>query len=179
MSKITVSTIDTINSTTGLTLQTGNTDGPKIVANSSGGILFGANSTTNTLFISSNGNIGIGGNTTPVLDFYVNGSGAGAIGSLSDSANIAIDLTTFNNFSVTLDGNRNFDNPATMVLGQSGVIFVSQNSTGGQVPTFSSYWKFSGNTAPSLSTSANAVDAIVYTVRTSTTIAASVILNIG
>ena len=178
MSKITVNTIDTINSTTGLTIQTGNSSGPQVIANSSGGITLKANSSLDSIFIAANGNIGVG-NTTPVLDFYVNGSGAGAIGTLSDSANIAIDLTTFNNFAVTLNGNRNFDNPATMVLGQSGVIFVSQNSTGGQVPTWGSYWKFSGNTAPSLSVTAGAVDGIVYTVRTSNTIAASVILNIG
>jgi len=138
------------------------------IGNSSVGITFAAN-----------GNVGLGGNSTPTVELYVNGSAAGAIGTLVDGANIAVDLAAFNNYSVTLNGNRNIDNPTGLVAGQSGVIYLSQNSTGGQAPTWGSYWKFPGNTAPTLTTSASAVDAVVYSVRTTTSITAQAILNVG
>jgi len=129
-------------------------------------------------FLTATGNVGIA-NTAPALDLYVNGSAAGAIGTLVDGANIAVDLAAFNNYSVTLNGNRNIDNPTGLQPGQSGIIYLSQNTTGGQAPTWSSYWKFPANTAPTLSTSASAVDAIVYAVRTSTSITTQAILNVG
>ena len=82
-------------------------------------------------FVTTTGNVGIS-NTSPLLDFYVNGASAGAIGTLTDSANISVDLSSFNNYSVTLNGNRNIDNPTGLQPGQSGVLYLSQNSTGGQ-----------------------------------------------
>jgi hypothetical protein len=138
------------------------------IGNSSVGITFAAN-----------GNVGLGGNSTPTVELYVNGSAAGAVGTLSDGANVAVDLATFNNFTLTLNGARNLDNPTNLVVGQSGVIWVSQNSTGGQTLSYGSFWKFPGNTAPSLTSTASAVDAIVYSVRSSTSITAQAILNVG
>lgn len=132
-----------------------------------------------TFTIASNGNVGIGGNTTPTLDLYVNGAAAGAVGTLSDGANVAVDLSTFNNFTLTLNGARNLDNPTNLIVGQSGVIWVSQNSTGGQTLSYGSFWKFPANTAPTLTSTASAVDALVYSVRTSTSITVQAILNVG
>ena len=124
------------------------------------------------------GNVGIG-NTAPALDLYVNGSSAGAIGTLTDAANVAVDLSTFNNYSITLGGNRNIDNPTNLQPGQSGVIFITQDGTGSRTLSWSSYWKFSGNTAPTLTTTGGSVDAILYVVRTSTSITAQSVLNVG
>lgn len=129
-------------------------------------------------FVTTTGNVGIS-NSAPTLNFYVNGSSAGAIGTLTDAANITINFGSFNNYSVTLNGNRNIDNPTGLQPGQSGILYLSQNSTGGQAPTWSSFWKFPGNTAPTLTATASAVDAIVYSVRTSTSITAQAILNVG
>jgi len=134
---------------------------------------------TATFTVASNGNVGIGGNTTPTLDLYVNGAAAGAVGTLSDGANVAVDLSTFNNFTLTLNGARNLDNPTNLIIGQSGVIWVSQNSTGGQTLSYGSFWKFPANTAPTLTSTASAVDALVYSVRTSTSITVQAILNVG
>lgn len=158
------SSIVTVGNTTVNTTITQNT---LRIGNSSVGITF-----------ASNGNVGLGGNSTPTVELYVNGSAAGAIGTLVDGANIAVDLAAFNNYSVTLNGNRNIDNPTGLVAGQSGVIYLSQNSTGGQAPTWSSFWKFPGNTAPTLSTSASAVDAVVYVVRNTTSITTQAILSV-
>jgi hypothetical protein len=134
---------------------------------------------TATFTVASNGNVGIGGNTTPTLDLYVNGAAAGAVGTLSDDANVAVDLSTFNNFTLTLNGARNLDNPTNLIVGQSGIIWVSQNSTGGQTLSYGSFWKFPANTAPTLTSTASAVDALVYSVRTSTSITVQAILNVG
>jgi len=134
---------------------------------------------TATFTVASNGNVGIGGNTTPTLDLYVNGAAAGAVGTLSDGANVAVDLSTFNNFTLTLNGARNLDNPTNLIVGQSGIIWVSQNSTGGQTLSYGSFWKFPANTAPTLTSTASAVDALVYSVRTSTSITVQAILNVG
>lgn len=134
---------------------------------------------TATFTVASNGNVGIGGNTTPTLYLYVNGAAAGAVGTLSDGANVAVDLSTFNNFTLTLNGARNLDNPTNLIVGQSGIIWVSQNSTGGQTLSYGSFWKFPANTTPSLTSTADAVDALVYSVRSSTSITVQAILNVG
>jgi len=101
------------------------------------------------------------------------------IDALTDAATIAVDMSVGNNFSVTLAGNRTLGNPTNLNAGQSGVIFITQDGTGSRTLAYSSYWDFPAATAPTLTTTANAVDVIVYTVRSSTSIAAQAILNIG
>ena len=100
---------------------------------------------------------------------------------LTDAATIAVDMsvTGGNNFSVTLAGNRTLGNPTGLTAGQSGIIYVAQDATGSRTLAYSSYWKFPGGTAPTLTTTANAVDALVYTVRTSTSITVQSLLNIA
>ena len=100
---------------------------------------------------------------------------------LTDAATIAVDMSSTggNNFSVTLGGNRTLGNPTGLTAGQSGIIYVTQDATGSRTLAYSSYWKFPGGTAPTLTTTANAVDALVYTVRTSTSITVNSVLNIA
>lgn len=94
----------------------------------------------------------------------------GAISALTDGATITPDLATSNNFSVTLGGNRTLANPTNIVAGQSGSIFVSQDGTGSRTLAYGTYWKFPAGTAPTLTTTASAVDRIDYIVRSSTSI---------
>lgn len=94
----------------------------------------------------------------------------GEITTLTDGANISIDLADSNNFTVTLAGNRTLDNPTNIVAGQSGSIFIVQDSTGSRTLAFGSYYDFAGGTAPTLSTAADAVDRIDYVVRSATSI---------
>jgi len=96
----------------------------------------------------------------------------GTITALTDGATITPDFSASNNFSVTLGGNRTLANPTNIVAGQSGVIFVSQDSTGSRTLSFGSYWDFPGGTAPTLTTTASAVDLIAYVVRTTSSIQA-------
>ena len=92
------------------------------------------------------------------------GAQRGAITALTDGATIAIDFNSSNNFSVTLAGNRTLGQPSNQVAGQSGSIFVTQDGTGSRTLAFHADWDFPGGTAPTLTTTAAAVDRIDYIV---------------
>lgn len=93
------------------------------------------------------------------------GGKASEVTTLTDAANIDIDLSLSNNFTVTLAGNRNLNNPTNKVVGQSGSIFIIQDATGSRTLSYSSDWDFIGGTAPVLSTTASAIDRIDYIVQ--------------
>ncbi len=90
----------------------------------------------------------------------------GAITALTDGATITPDFALANNFSVTLGGNRTLANPSNIVAGQSGSIFITQDGTGSRTLAYGSQYDFIGGTAPTLTTTAGAVDRIDYVVRT-------------
>ena len=94
----------------------------------------------------------------------------GEITALTDGATITPDFADSNNFSVTLGGNRTMANPSNLVAGQSGSIFLTQDGTGSRTLAWGSYWDFAGGTAPTLTTTAAAVDRVDYVVRSSTSI---------
>jgi hypothetical protein len=99
----------------------------------------------------------------------------GAVVALTDGATITADFDAANNFSVTLGGNRTLGNPTNVVAGQSGIIKISQDATGSRTLAYGSSWDFAGGTAPTLTTTANAVDILVYYVDSSTNITARLI----
>ena len=103
----------------------------------------------------------------------------GTISALTDGATITPDFAVANNFSVTLGGNRTLANPSNLTAGQSGAIWVTQDGTGGRTLAYGSYWDFTGGTAPTLATAANARDCIVYAVQSSTQITATLITNLS
>ena len=103
----------------------------------------------------------------------------GAITALTDGATITPDFSLANNFSVTLGGGRTLANPTNLTAGASGAIFISQDGTGSRTLAYGSAWSFSGGTAPTLTTTASAIDVLVYTVRSSTDIAATLITNLS
>ena len=94
----------------------------------------------------------------------------GAISALTDGSTITPDFAVANNFSVTLGGNRTLANPTNLTAGQSGSIFITQDGTGSRTLAYGSYFDFAGGTAPTLSTTAAAVDRIDYIVRSTTSI---------
>lgn len=95
----------------------------------------------------------------------------GSISTLTDGATITPDFSLANNYTVTLGGNRTLANPTNLTAGQSGSIFIVQDGTGSRTLAYGSYWDFaSGGTAPTLTTTANAVDRIDYVVRSTTSI---------
>jgi hypothetical protein len=94
----------------------------------------------------------------------------GAVVALTDGATITPDFALANNFSVTLGGNRTLANPTNLTAGQSGVIKITQDGTGSRTLAYGSNWDFAGGTAPTLTTTASAVDILAYYVDSSSNI---------
>ena len=88
----------------------------------------------------------------------------GAVSTLTDGTTITPDFALANNFTVTLGGNRTLANPTNLVAGQSGVIIINQDGTGGRTLAYGTSYDFSGGTAPTLTTTASAQDMIAYIV---------------
>lgn len=99
----------------------------------------------------------------------------GAVVALTDGATITPDFSLANNFSVTLGGSRTLANPTNLTAGQSGIITITQDGTGSRTLAYGSYWKFAAGTAPTLTTTASAVDVLAYYVESSTRITARLI----
>ena len=97
---------------------------------------------------------------------------AGAISALTYAATTTIDMSTANNFSITLTGNVTFANPTNPTAGQSGSIFITQDGTGSRTASWGTNWDWPGGIAPTLTTTANSTDRIDFIVRTSTSIQA-------
>lgn len=102
----------------------------------------------------------------------------GAITTLTDGATITADFAATNNFQVTLGGNRTLANPSNQTAGQSGVIRIVQDGTGSRTLAYGSNWKFSNGSAPVLTTTANAVDVLVYFVESASRITARLVSDV-
>lgn len=90
---------------------------------------------------------------------------AAAYVTLNDSGgNIAVDLSTGINFSMTMDGDYTLSAPSNGKPGQTGVIVLTQDGTGTQTLAYNAAWKFAGGTDPTLSTAASTVDLLFYQV---------------
>mgnify|MGYP003339825841 CR=1 FL=1 len=151
--------------TTGLYLVTTNTLGV-----ATGGI--------NALTVDANQKIGIG-TTSPTGKFTLSGGNAiGVPAALTDGATITADFSTANNFTLTLGGNRTLANPTNLTAGQSGVIVITQDGTGSRTLAYGSYWKFPSGTAPTLTTTASAVDVLAYYVESATRITARMLNDV-
>jgi hypothetical protein len=99
----------------------------------------------------------------------------GSVSALTDGSTITPDFAVANNFSVTLGGNRTLANPSNLTAGQHGVIVITQDGTGSRTLAYGSYFKFPAGTAPTLTTTASAVDVLAYFVESSTRITARLI----
>ena len=92
------------------------------------------------------------------------------ITTLTDAASIAVDFLTGNNFMVTLTDNRTLAAPSNATAGQTGIIYVLQDGTGNRTLGYNTVYKFVSGSAPVLTTAASAVDMLVYSARSATTI---------
>ena len=104
-----------------------------------------------------------------------------AISVASGDTTKTLDFATANNFALTLANTASCQlaNPSNLTAGQSGAIFIVQDSTGSRLLTYGSSWDFTGGNAPTLTTTASAVDLLVYVVRSTTSIHAQLITNLS
>jgi hypothetical protein len=177
----------TLSATGVTTVQAGSVSAPAITTSgdTNTGIFFPAADTiafaeggVEVMRLDSSGNVNIA-TTGVAAKLYVSGNAAQNVAALTDAATIAVDMGTANNFSVTLAGNRTLGNPTGLIAGQSGIIYITQDGTGSRTLAYSSFWDFPDGTAPTLTTTAGAVDALVYSVRTTTAIVCTLINNVG
>ena len=128
----------------------------------------------NAAFSSSNAKTSNTNNNTFV------GAQRGSVTTLSASSNTFTPNFASNNFFVlTLANNETLANATNTVVNQSGAIYVLQSSAGSKTLSFGLGYKFSGNSPPTITTTANAVDLIVYTVRTANSVICDIVQDVG
>ena len=137
--------------------------------------------TFNTLTVTTSASIGgtLAIGTSAIKTLTINGPALSVVVSLTDATSITPDFDVGQNFALTLGGNRTLAPPTNLDAGQVGSIFITQDGTGSRTLAFASVWKFPGATAPTLSTTAGAVDRIDYIVFSGTAVQAVATLNIS
>ena len=118
------------------------------------------------------------GDATLAGDNTWTGAQRGQVTGLTSASTITIDMATTNNHSVTLAHNATFANPSNQVAGQSGSIFITQDGTGSRTASWAANWKWKGGTAPTLTTTAAAVDRVDYIIAASGSIHAVATLDV-
>lgn len=142
-------------------------------AGSAGNILLsgGAGSPTwSTLALSSYANLNVTQTFTKAQ--------AGSILGVTFITTTTLDFSLSNNFSSTLTLNSTLAAPTNLVAGQSGMIVLTQDATGGRTMSFAATWKFASGVVPILSTAANAIDYLTYFVESSSRVYASIIKDV-
>jgi len=81
---------------------------------------------------------------------------------LTDGATINWNLSTQQVAKVTLAGNRTLNAPSNQQAGAFYSLAIIQDGTGSRTLTFNSAYKFTGATAPTLTTTASAKDIIIF-----------------
>jgi len=81
---------------------------------------------------------------------------------LTDGATIDWNLSTEQVAKVTLAGNRTLNAPSNQQAGAFYSLAIIQDGTGSRTLTFNSAYKFTGATAPTLTTTASAKDIIIF-----------------
>ena len=99
----------------------------------------------------------------------------GTVTTLTDATSIALDLSQGNNFYIQLTSatgsSRTLENPSNETVGQCGAIYVIQAvSTGSKTMSFGDAYRFKDGTAPTITTSINSVDLLVYNVRSTSVV---------
>jgi hypothetical protein len=119
--------------------------------------------------------------TVPLLGLAQSYTAAqrGAITALTSASTVTPNFSLANNFSITLGHTVTLANPTNLTAGQSGVIFITQDASTARTVSFGSYWDFSGGTAPTVTSTLSAVDCLVYTVRSTTSIHAQLLTNLS
>lgn len=88
------------------------------------------------------------------------------------------DFSTFINTAVTLTGNITTQTLSNVKAGQAGAIAFIQDGTGSRTSVWNAVFKFAGGTAPTLTTTASAVDILSFYCRSATNCPAVLIKDV-
>jgi hypothetical protein len=111
----------------------------------------------------------------------VNAWSAGQSGvpvALTYATTITPSFSSGNIFTVTLTGNATLANPTSLVAGQCGQVFITQDGTGSRTLSYGTQWKFPGGTAPTLTTTPGATDILSFCSWTTSAIAAQLTADV-
>ena len=103
-------------------------------------------------------------------DLALLAGGADTSTDTSNTGDVTLDFSQFQNFILTFTGNVTLANPTTEVIGQSGFIICIQDGTGSRTLSLGTDYETAGGTGITLSTAANAVDLIPYVVQSASNI---------
>ena len=105
---------------------------------------------------------------------------SGTITSISYGSSVALNLNTTNNFVIgQLTGAFTLANPSALTAGASGAIKITQHASSPVTPGWGSYWHFpTGSANANLTQTNGAVDILVYTVLSATSIACQLIKDV-
>ena len=114
----------------------------------------------------------LGGRTTVA-------SSLGTVSALGNvNTNQTLDFDAANNFSMTLTGNITLNSPSNIAAGQAGIVVITQDGTGSRTMGFNTIWKFPAGSIPTLTTTASAVDVLVWYAESGTRITAKMLLDV-
>ena len=114
--------------------------------------------------------VGVSASTPGGIIVGTNARAYNAITTLTDAASITINFALGNNFLVTLAGNRTLEAPTNSTAGQTGEIYFIQDATGSRTISFNAVYTFPSGSVPAATTTAGAVDILVYSARSATVI---------
>ena len=103
-------------------------------------------------------------------DLALLAGGADTLTDTSNTGNVALDFSQYQNFILTFTGNVTLTNPTTEVIGQSGFIICIQDGTGSRKLSLGTDYETAGAAGFPLSTAANSVDLIPYVVKSASNI---------
>lgn len=96
---------------------------------------------------------------------------------LTYASTVSWDMSAGFDFILTLTGNAIMGAPTNAKIGQKGRLIIAQDGTGGRsITSWNGVYDFVGGVAPSISTTASAVNVLYYDVRSGSSI---FILNAG
>jgi hypothetical protein len=93
---------------------------------------------------------------------YTSVAVAPAVVALTDGANIALNASLGNVFTVTLAGNRTLSSPTGPSSGQHILVIVTQDATGSRTLSYGAAYNFGAAGAPTLTTTAGDWDILGF-----------------
>lgn len=152
MSTLSVTTINSANGTTDLSLASGNTSAGKVVVSSLGGVVISSNASVNAIVISASGNVGIG-NTAPATELQIGGN-YGILGTtLSVGNNHNVNCALGNYFVITCNSSaQNVYFTSTPANTTYCMTLRFANGNGGNTISWANTPKWQSATAPTPST---------------------------
>jgi hypothetical protein len=107
------------------------------------------------------------------------GGQRGSVVTVAYATGIALNLSSGNNFQITLTGSTTLQNPTNLVSGQAGVVTIIQGSASNTM-AFATGWQYPGGSGsvPTLTATSGAVDLLVYYVKDTSSVAYRLVQNV-